>query len=243
MLKRPSMQAGKSMHPPNRLSEHWYAIQERIAHACARVGRDPDTIRIVAVSKGVPVAQIEQAWQMGQRDFGENYWQEAREKIPQLPTDIRWHFIGHLQSNKVKYVTGRFRLIQSVDRLSLLQEIQKTVSKLGIIQPILIEVRLSEEATRAGAPIEQVPDLVEHALQMPNVALQGVMGLAPYTESVPCIRKAFQTLRRLYESLPESNRVWLSMGMSHDFEVALEEGSNMLRIGTALFGERRRQGG
>lgn len=226
------------MRSQNPLSERWQALQERIANACARAGRNPESIRVVAVSKSVPLENILNAYALGLRDFGENYWQEAREKIPSLPRDIRWHYIGHLQTNKVKYLVGRFALIHSVDRGVLLQEIQNHASKLGIVQPVLIEVRLSEEPTRAGVPPEQVYDLVEQALAMQNIALQGLMGLAPYTDDGALVRKVFRTLRQLHESLPEPNRVWLSMGMSHDFEIAIEEGSTMLRIGTALFGER-----
>lgn len=231
------------MANPNPLSERWNALQERIARACAQAGRDPQSLRIVAVSKGVPPERIQHAYALGIRDFGENYWQEAREKIPVLPHDIRWHFIGHLQTNKVKYVVGCFALIQSVDRAELLQEIQQRALKLGIVQPVLIEVRLSEEPTRAGVPVVQAPALVEQALQMSHIALQGLMGLAPYTDQEAPIRRAFQTLRALFETLPAANRLWLSMGMSHDFEIAIQEGATMLRIGTALFGERNEQGG
>ncbi|MEN3002391.1 MAG: YggS family pyridoxal phosphate-dependent enzyme [Armatimonadota bacterium] len=214
------------------------ALQERIATVCLRLGRDPDSIRLVAVSKGVPVERIREAYECGLRAFGENYWQEAREKLPLLPPDIEWHFIGHLQTNKVKYVVGRFHLLHVVDRVSLMQEIQRVASNRGIVQPVLIEVRLSDEPTRAGVPPEEALALAEMVAQQPNLALQGLMGIAPLTEELPRIRQAFRTLRRLFEQLPEPNRRWLSMGMSHDFEIALEEGSNMLRIGTALFGAR-----
>lgn len=232
------MQASKGMRPQNPLFECWQALQDRIANACARAGRNPESIRVVAVSKSMPIESLLNAYALGLRDFGENYWQEARKKITNLPHDIRWHYIGHLQTNKVKYLVGRFALIQSVDRAVLLQEIQNYALKLDIVQPVLIEVRLSEEPTRAGVPAGQVYDLVEQALAMQNIALQGLMGLAPYTDDEVVVRKAFRTLRQIYERLPEPNRVWLSMGMSHDFEIAIEEGTTMLRIGTALFGER-----
>jgi pyridoxal phosphate enzyme (YggS family) len=214
------------------------ALQERIEAVCHRIGRDPKSVRLVAVSKGVPVERIREAYECGLRTFGENYWQDAREKIPLLPPDIEWHFIGHLQTNKVKYVVGRFALLHVVDRVSLMQEIQRVASKQGVVQPVLIEVRLSEEATRAGVPPDEALALADAVLQQPNLSLQGLMGIAPFTDDQSAIREAFRTLRGLFDALPEPNRRWLSMGMSHDFEIALEEGSNMLRIGTALFGAR-----
>lgn len=220
------------------LSERWQAVQARVEAACARAGRDPSEIRIVAVSKGVPVERIAEAYALGLRDFGENYWQEARTKLDQLPHDIRWHFIGHLQTNKVKYVVGRFDLIQVVDRVSLLQEVQRVAARRELTQPVLIEVRLSDVPGRAGVAPTEAHDLIEQTLATPCVSLQGLMGVAPYTDDERAIRKAFQTLRRLFEQLPAPNRQWLSMGMSHDFEIAIEEGSTMLRLGTALFGER-----
>ncbi|MCS7208302.1 MAG: YggS family pyridoxal phosphate-dependent enzyme [Fimbriimonadales bacterium] len=220
------------------LSERWCALQERIAAACARSGRTPSEIRIVAVSKGVSPERIAEAYALGLRDFGENYWQEARSKLDSLPHDIRWHFIGHLQTNKVKYVVGRFALIQVVDRVSLLQEVQRVAAQRALTQPVLIEVRLAEVEGRAGVSFEDAPALIEQTLQASGVVLQGLMGVAPYTDDERVIRAAFQRLRRLYEQLPALNRQWLSIGMSHDFEIAIEEGSTMLRLGTALFGAR-----
>ncbi|MCX7925658.1 MAG: YggS family pyridoxal phosphate-dependent enzyme [Fimbriimonadales bacterium] len=220
------------------LSERWQLLQERIAAACARVGRDPATIRVVAVSKGITPERIAEAYALGLRDFGENYWQEARAKLDALPHDIRWHFIGHLQTNKVKYVVGRFALIQVVDRVSLLQEIQRVAIRQEVVQPVLIEVRLAEVEGRAGVALSDAPALIERTLETPGVVLHGLMGVAPYTDDERAIRASFQSLRRLYEQLPAPNRQWLSMGMSHDFEIAIEEGSTMLRLGTALFGER-----
>jgi pyridoxal phosphate enzyme (YggS family) len=220
------------------LSERWRALQERITAACARCGREPSSIRIVAVSKGVSSERIAEAYALGLRDFGENYWQEARAKLDTLPHDMRWHFIGHLQTNKVKYVVGRFALIQVVDRVSLLQEIQRVAARKEVVQPVLIEVRLAEVEGRAGVSPGDAPALIEKTLETPGVTLQGLMGVAPYTDDERVIRAAFQNLRSLYEQLPAPNRQWLSMGMSHDFEIAIEEGSTMLRLGTALFGER-----
>ncbi|MDM7461801.1 MAG: YggS family pyridoxal phosphate-dependent enzyme [bacterium] len=220
------------------LSERWHALQARIANACALSGRNPAEIRIVAVSKGVPPERIQEAYALGLRDFGENYWQQAREKLNLLPHDIQWHFIGHLQTNKVKYVVGRFALIQVVDRVSLLQEVQRVALQRGVVQPVLIEVRLADVEGRAGVSPEDAPALIEQACRAQGVELQGLMGVAPYTDDERVIRRAFQRLRALYETLPAPNRQWLSMGMSHDLEIAIQEGSTMLRLGTALFGER-----
>ncbi|GIV10036.1 MAG: UPF0001 protein [Fimbriimonadales bacterium] len=213
-------------------------MQARIADACARAERNPAEIRVVAVSKGVAPERIQQAYALGLRDFGENYWQQAREKLDSLPHDIRWHFIGHLQTNKVKYVVGRFALIQVVDRVSLLQAVQRVALQRGVVQPVLIEIRLADVVGRAGVAPDEAPALIEHTLQAQGIQLQGLMGVAPDTKDEREIRQAFQRLRALYETLPAPNRQWLSMGMSHDLELAIEEGSTMLRIGTALFGER-----
>jgi len=221
------------------LSERWHALQARIAAACARAGRDPAELRIVAVSKGVSPDRIAEAYALGLRDFGENYWQEARTKLDALPNDIRWHFIGHLQTNKVKYVVGRFALIQVVDRVSLLQEVQRVAHKRGVIQPVLIEVRLAAVEGRAGISFEDAPALIEQTLCADGVELQGLMGIAPHTDDAGVIRAVFRRLRSLYDTLPAPNRRWLSMGMSHDFEIAIEEGSTMLRLGSVLFGMRQ----
>ena len=218
--------------------ERWQALWERITHICHSVRRDPASIRVVAVTKGVAPERIREAYVLGFRDFGENYWQEARTKLDALPSDARWHFIGHLQSNKVKYLVGRFALIQTVDRVSLVKMIQQVASKWGVVQPVLLEVRLTEASSRAGVALGEASTLAEQVLNAPNLCLLGVMGMAPYTDDTTAIRQAFRTLRQVYEGLPAENRQWLSMGMSHDYEIALEEGSNMLRIGTALFGER-----
>ncbi len=221
------------------LSTRWQALQGAIASACERAGRKPEEVAVVAVSKGVPPQHIAEAHTLGIRDFGENYWQEARQKLDALPNDIRWHFIGHLQTNKTKYVVGRFALIQSLDRPELLQEIQKRARNLNTQQAVLVEVRLDPSETRAGVLPEEADALIEQVLEQPNIHLQGVMGVAPYTDDEATLRWAFQTLRRVYERLPRENQRWLSMGMSHDFALAIEEGSTMIRIGTALFGARK----
>lgn len=227
------------MDPTTEVSDSLKFIRGRIAQACARVHHSPESICLIAVSKTVSPERILAAYNEGnQRDFGENYWQEAREKIPLLPSDIHWHFIGKLQTNKAKYTVGRFKLIHSVDRVELLQEIQRQASKQEIVQDVLLEVKLSSETAKSGAPPDQLPDLVGMILSLPHVRLLGLMGMAPYSDQPERARPYFARLRALFETLPAENRVWLSMGMTGDFEIAIEEGSNMLRIGTAIFGAR-----
>lgn len=226
------------MNPTSDIAENLNRIRERIARVCSRLKRDLQEIRLIAVSKGASVAQIQATYDAGQREFGENYWQEARHKISQLPADILWHFIGSLQTNKAKYVVGSFALLHVVDRVQLMQELQRQASKREIIQPVLIEVKLSNEVTKSGADPQTVPALVERVREQPNLRLEGLMGMALYTEKPEAAEPYFARLRRLFDALPEENRRWLSMGMTHDFEIALAEGSNMLRIGTAIFGER-----
>lgn len=226
------------MNPTSKVAENLSRVRERIGEVCYRLNRDPQDVRLIAVSKGASIHQIQAAYDAGQPEFGENYWQEARDKISQLPADILWHFIGSLQTNKAKYVVGSFALLHVVDRVQLMQELQRQASKKEIVQPVLIEVKISSEATKSGADPQMVPALVEMARELPNLRLEGLMGMAPYTENPEGARPYFARLRRLFDALPEANRQWLSMGMTHDFEIALAEGSNLLRIGTAIFGAR-----
>lgn len=228
----------RTMNPTSKVAENLNRVRERIGEICCRLNRDLQDVRLIAVSKNASIHQIQAAYDAGQLEFGENYWQEAREKISQLPADIRWHFIGSLQTNKAKYVVGSFTLLHVVDRVQLMQELQRQASKKEVVQPVLIEVKLSSEATKSGADPQTVPDLVEMVCEQPNLRLEGLMGMAPYTQKSEEARPYFARLRRLFDALPEINRRWLSMGMTHDFEIALAEGSNMLRIGTAIFGAR-----
>jgi pyridoxal phosphate enzyme (YggS family) len=233
MLKPPTM------NPTSKVAVNLLRVRERIAETCLRIGRDPQEVRLIAVSKGTSIKQMQAAYDAGQREFGENYWQEAHDKLPLFPPDTSWHFIGSLQTNKAKYVTGRFALLHVVDRVELMQELQRQASKKELTQSVLIEVKLSNEPTKSGADPHEVPDLVEKVRKQPNLHLQGLMGMAPYAEEKPeAAAPYFAQLRRLFDAMPSENRQWLSMGMTHDYEVALAEGSNMLRIGTAIFGSR-----
>ncbi len=219
-------------------------VRERMEQACARVGRSVSDVELVAVTKTLPVEVIRAAYDLGLRQFGESRAQELREKVGLLPEDIRWHFIGHLQSNKIKYVAGKAVLIHSVDTVPLAEAISAYAVKKGLTINILLEVKTSPEATKYGAPPDQAVDLFLHIRELPNIFLKGLMTIAPFTDSEVSIRQSFRRLRQIREDLTghvqEEEIAILSMGMSHDFEIAIEEGSTMVRIGTSIFGARRR---
>ncbi len=213
-------------------------VRERIARACDRAGRKPEEIILIAVSKTVDIARIEQAIAAGIEHFGENYYQEAREKIPCIQAPVHWHFIGHLQKNKARGVVPLFEWIHTVDDEELAQEINRRAQAARKRQRVLIEVNIAREPQKFGVSPEKVLSLAERIAQLPFVQLEGLMGMAPLVESGEQARPYFAELRRLFERLPESYRVHLSMGMTQDYEVAIEEGATMVRIGTAIFGPR-----
>ena len=213
-------------------------IRERIAESARRAGREPSDITLVAVSKTVDPGRIREAVDAGIRNLGENYYQEARDKLPLFDPGIRWHFIGHLQTNKAKYVTGRFAMIQSVDSLGLAEDIGKRAAAAGVEQAVLIEVKLDESATKFGFPPESALDLAAQIGPIPGIKLQGFMGMAPFSSVPEHSRPFFARLRELFDRLPPNQRTILSMGMTVDFEVAIEEGSTMVRTGTGIFGAR-----
>jgi pyridoxal phosphate enzyme (YggS family) len=213
-------------------------VRERIARACERAGRKPEEVILIAVSKTVEVARIEQAIAAGIEHFGENYYQEAREKIPCIQAPVHWHFIGHLQKNKVRGVVPLFEWIHTVDDEELAQEINRRAQATGKRQRVLVEVNISREPQKYGVPPEEVLLLAERIAQLPYVQLEGLMGMAPLVQEAEQARPYFAELRRLLEKLPKAHRVHLSMGMTQDYEVAIEEGATMVRIGTAIFGPR-----
>jgi PLP dependent protein len=223
------------------LAENLTAIQQRITDACARVNRDPASVMLLAVSKGMPPEMVSEAVDAGQLYFGENKVQEAKAKIPQSPSRARWHMIGHLQSNKCRDAIQFFEMIQSVDSLALAEELNKWADKLGKTMPILLEANVAGEATKFGFKLEAVLEQLEAINALPKLELHGLMTIAPWTPEPEKVRPAFARLRnlkaeceqRLGAPLPQ-----LSMGMSGDFEVAIEEGATIVRIGTALFGAR-----
>jgi hypothetical protein len=208
-------------------------VRERIAAACSRAGRDPSTVRLVAVGKTKPVEMLRQAFAAGQAIFGENYAQELREKAEALP-GAEWHFIGALQTNKAKLVVGRAALIHTCDRLALAQELSKRAKAGGLTQRVLLEVNVGREPQKAGAMPDQVSQLLSQVRALPALSCEGLMCIPP-AEGDP--RPHFRALRELARALGLAQ---LSMGMTADYEIAIEEGATLVRVGTAIFGERAR---
>jgi pyridoxal phosphate enzyme (YggS family) len=219
------------------------AIRARIDAACQRSQRDPASVRLVAVSKTHPAASVAAAAAAGQVIFGENYVQEFVAKAEEVHAPVQWHFIGSLQSNKVKYLVGRVAMIHSVDRLSLAEELDRQWGKLGQTLEILIEVNLGDEESKGGASADAAIELVRRVATLPHLQICGLMALPPYLEDAEAVRPYFRRLRELAERISAANIAGvvmreLSMGMSHDFEVAIEEGATLVRVGTAIFGAR-----
>jgi hypothetical protein len=212
-------------------------LQQRIARACERAGRSPDEVTLVAVTKTVDVSAIEAAFNAGIRDFGESRVQEAKPKIEQLQRlkpGITWHMLGHLQTNKAKTAADIFDIIHSVDSLKLARTLNDCSQKK---LPILIQVNVSAEATKSGFQLPEVKDAVKQIGQLPNLEIQGLMTIAPWVDNAEEVRPVLRQMRQLRDSLGLRH---LSMGMSDDFEVAIEEGATLVRIGRAIFGERSR---
>ena len=217
------------------------AIRTRIAQACARSGRASSSVTLIAVTKTVELPRIHTVHQAGVSDFAENYVQEALTKVGDpglLSAGVRWHFIGHLQRNKVREILTRFTLIHSVDSLALATEIGRRAQAISRATEILLEVKLDAAATKFGILPEQTLATAQAVLDIPGVRLCGLMGMAPFGSHPEEARPAFRILRTLFDKLPTEAQQVLSMGMSSDFEVAIEEGATMVRIGTALFGKR-----
>ena len=229
-----------------RIKENLERIREEIEKACARAGRKSDEVKILAATKTRTPEEILEAYEAGVRLFGENRVQEAREKIPLLKEKMegaRWHMIGHLQTNKVKYAVNLFDWIETLDRKALADELVKRAEKVGRERiPVLVEVKLSPEESKHGCPPEELEELLSYALQLPRLEVKGFMTVPPYYEEVELVRPFFMRLREIRDRMEERfGREFpeLSMGMSHDFTVAVEEGATIVRIGTALFGPRK----
>lgn len=220
--------------------ENLGAVKNRINQAAQRVGRNPNEIKLVAVTKNVPASVIETVIEAGISDIGENRAQEAIEKYACLKNKVSWHFIGHLQTNKVKLMIDFVELIHSVDSLHLAEEIEKRAKNAGKIQRVLIEVNVSKEASKYGVAPEALFNFLRQTELFKNISIDGLMTMAPYVSDPEETRVYFRELKSLFKKIKEENLPWLnmkylSMGMSNDFEVAIEEGSNMVRIGTAIF--------
>lgn len=225
------------------IKENLNRVQENIRNACARAGRKEDEVTLIAVSKTKPVFMLEEAYALGVRDFGENKVQELVDKAGQLPEDIRWHMIGHLQRNKVKYIIDKVYLIHSVDSLRLAEEISKEAVKHGVTANILIEVNVAGEESKFGVSPEDTPGLIEEISRLPAIQVRGLMTIAPFVEKAEDNRIIFNALLKLYVDISRKNidnvhMDFLSMGMTGDYEVAVEEGATFVRVGTGIFGER-----
>ncbi|MBW2476648.1 MAG: YggS family pyridoxal phosphate-dependent enzyme [Deltaproteobacteria bacterium] len=225
------------------IAAHIRQVKAKIADACARCNRPQEDVRLVAVSKRKSSALIDQAYAAGQTCFGESYVQEFQQKAKEVSAPVEWHFIGHLQSNKVKYLCNQVALIHSVDRWSLAEEIDRQWGKLGQVAPILIQVNLGAEASKSGTTMAGLKDLVERIAGLHHVEVRGLMTLPPWCEDPEEVRPYFRALRELAGeiarlNLPNVTMSELSMGMSHDFQVAIEEGATLIRVGTAIFGPR-----
>lgn len=218
-------------------------VQKSIEEACNKSGRDKKDVTLIAVSKTHPVEAIEEAYQNGCRDFGENKVQELVDKYEQLPKDIRWHLIGHLQTNKVKYIIDKVYLIHSVDSLHLAETINTEAIKHNRIVNILIEVNIAKEESKFGVFAEDAKELIKEISKLSNVKVCGLMTIAPYVDNSDENRQYFVNLKELFidiarENIDNVTMNILSMGMSGDYEIAVEEGATYIRVGTFIFGER-----
>lgn len=226
------------------IRENLDLIEERITKACERAGRPRDAVTLICVTKTKPIEMLQEAYDDGYREFGENKVQEIDKKFPQLQKDVHWHMIGHLQSNKAKYLMDKAVMIHSVDSLHLAKTIGKEAVKAGRVMPILIEVNVAGEESKFGVSCEEVEPLVRQiAQEVPGVRVKGLMTIAPYTEDPETNRPYFRKLRELSvdiksKSIDNVDMDALSMGMTGDFEVAIEEGATFIRVGTGIFGER-----
>lgn len=204
-------------------------------------------VTLVAVSKTKPVEDISALYALGQRDFGENYVQELVDKAASLPNDIRWHFIGHLQSNKVKYIAPFVQLIHGIDSLKLLTEVNKQAAKQGRVIDCLLQVHIATEETKFGLNEQELSEIAAHSgtTQLTSVRVRGLMGMASFSDDAALVRNEFRSLKSLFDKYALSFGQWdiLSMGMSGDYKMAMEEGSTMVRIGSLLFGERQKKAG
>ena len=225
------------------LKDQLQEVEKRIQAACDRAGRKREEVTLIAVSKTKPVETLQEAYDLGVRIFGENKVQELTAKYEALPKDIHWHMIGHLQTNKVKYIIDKAELIHSVDSLKLAETIEKEAAKHDLIADILVEVNGAEEESKFGMKMEEVIPFVEKVSAFPHVRVRGLMTIAPFVEDPEENRSIFADLHKLYIDIKKKNHdndtvSVLSMGMTNDYEVAIEEGATMVRVGTGIFGAR-----
>ena len=225
------------------VAENYREVDRKVCEACARAGRDRSEVTLIAVSKTKPVEMIREAMEAGANVFGENKVQELCDKYEQLPKNLHWHLIGHLQRNKVKYIVGKTDLIHSVDSLRLAEEISKEAAKKGTDERILIEVNVAGEETKFGVAPEEVEELIRKIAPFEGIEVQGLMTIAPFVTNPEENRQYFNRLKQLsvdisHKNIDNINMNVLSMGMTGDYEVAIEEGASFVRVGTGIFGER-----
>lgn len=225
------------------IRENLEEVRARVKAACAAGKRKEEDVTLIAVSKTKPVEMLREAYNAGVRDFGENKVQEILEKVPQLPSDIRWHMIGHLQKNKVRQVIDKVVLIHSVDSVALAEQIEKEAAKKELDMDILLEVNVAGEESKFGFAPEEVEEAVRTIARFPHVHIKGLMTIAPFVENSEENRDVFQKLYQLNidmksKNIDNVNMTVLSMGMTGDYEVAIEEGADMIRVGTGIFGVR-----
>ncbi len=225
------------------LKENLQAVEEKICKACEKSGRDREEVKLISVSKTKPISMLQEAYDLGVRTFGENKVQELTEKAEALPDDIHWHMIGHLQRNKVKSIIDKAELIHSVDSLRLAETIDREAEKKGLISQVLLEVNVAREETKFGLLPEEVDEFVENIAQFSHIQVQGLMTIAPFVENPEDNRAVFRGLRKLSVDIAKKNidnvsMKELSMGMTNDYQIAVEEGATMVRVGTGIFGAR-----
>ena len=225
------------------LQENYREVEAKVRQAAERAGRDPEEITLIAVSKTKPLSDIEELIRIGVTEFGENKPQELRDKFEQVSQPVHFHQIGHLQTNKVKYIIDKAVLIHSVDSMHLAEQIQKEAEKRGLTAEVLIEVNAAEEETKFGVTVEEAPSLVREISTLPNIKIRGLMTIAPFVDDPEENRPVFRRMKQLLldkkkKKIDNVDMNVLSMGMTNDFEVAIEEGATMVRVGTAIFGAR-----
>ena len=230
----------------NSIAENLERVRRKIASAAAKSGRSADAVELVAITKMHPAERVREAVEAGQSLFGENRVQEARAKIPELPSNLRWHFVGHLQKNKVRQALPLFEMIHSVDSLALAQDINRIAEEEGLHPRVLLEVNVAGEGSKFGFSSERIRDQMEELLALSRLSILGLMTIPPVTKESETSRNYFVQLRELRDRLQTEFRVdfaQLSMGMTQDFPIAVEEGATLVRVGTAIFGERRSEKG
>ena len=225
------------------ITDNLEQVRTNIDEACRMAGRDPKEVTLIAVSKTKPVSMLKEAYDAGARCFGENKVQEIMDKHPQLPEDIQWHMIGHLQRNKDKYIVDKVSMIHSVDSLRLAQTIEQEAAKHNVCVPVLLEVNVAQEESKFGLKMDEVLPLIETIADFPHIKVQGLMTIAPYVENAEDNRDFFRQLKKLSVDIEAKNinnvsMSVLSMGMTGDYQVAVQEGATMVRVGTGIFGER-----